>query len=85
VRTTFRTFSWEWGPPLSLPLSLVMGLMMVSLPEPIPAACALAVTSYVAYVVWLVRRYPRRGDLPEWREYEALRNKDGRRNSQQPP
>ena len=69
MRTTFRTWTWEYGGLivvsglLILPFYWIIGLWAL-----IPTIPYLVYSLYCAH---LISKYPVRGDLPEWRQWES--------------
>jgi hypothetical protein len=70
MRMTFRSFTWEYGPLIVL----TVGPLLMALPWVVGSWGVIPTVPWVVWAVYGLRLsflYPRRGDLPEWKEYTA--------------
>lgn len=81
MRTTLRTLIWEWGFPVLLVAVLVVnGAWSFVWPYPefwwIPGVLGIPFVPIIVYWLYIIRRYPTRGDLPEWKKHRDCRLKE---------
>jgi hypothetical protein len=74
MRMTLRSWTWEYGMLLLIPAAVVTGLQAVFGDGGyVGGAFGTSAFWYAVYYLRVVRKYPTRGDLPEWQEWIAGR------------
>ena len=79
MRLTWRTFFWEYAPCVYLP-ACILTLPFCAVPERWASWVVFGLglvflTCYVGHLL-VLRKYPARGDLPEFKEYWRRRREE---------